>query len=92
MDSLLLQRVIETVDIRTSIPCQGMERREQHPVRRIGKKRLARDTENVDRDWSNVLFSDEASFWAWVPIKRAWSAAGERFLQRTVKDPIKIHV
>ena len=56
------------------------------------EKRLAWATENVDRDWSNVLFSDEASFWAWVPIKRAWSAAGKRFLQRTVKHSIKIHV
>ena len=55
-------------------------------------KRLAWATENVDRDWSNVLFSEKASFWAWVPIKPAWSAAGERFLQRTVKHPIKIHV
>ena len=56
------------------------------------EKRLAWATENVDRDWSNVLFSDEASFWTWVPIKRAWSDAGERFLQRTVKHTIKIHV
>ena len=45
------------------------------------EKHLTRATENVDADWFNVLFSDEASFWAWVPIKRAWSAAGERFLQ-----------
>ena len=56
------------------------------------EKCVAWATENFDRDWSNVLFSDEASFWAWVHIKRAWSAAGERFLQRTVKQPIKIHV
>ena len=56
------------------------------------EKRLAWATENVDRDWSNVLFSDEASFWAWVPIKRAWSAAGARSLQRTVKHPIMIYV
>ena len=56
------------------------------------EKRLVWATENVDRDWSNVLFSDEASFWAWVPMKRAWSAAGERFLQRTVQHPIKIYV
>ena len=56
------------------------------------EKHLAWATENVDRDCSNVLFSDEASFWAWVPIKRAWSATGERFPQRTVKHPIKIHV
>ena len=56
------------------------------------EKRLAGATENVDRNWSNVIFSDKASFWAWVPIKRAWSAAVERVLQRTVKHPIKIHV
>ena len=56
------------------------------------EKRLAWATENVDRDWSNVLFSDEASFWAWVPIKRTWSVTVERFLQRTVKHPMKIHV
>ena len=56
------------------------------------EKCLAWDTENVDRDGSNILFSDEASFWAWVPIKRACSAAAERFLQRTLKHPIKIHV
>ena len=43
------------------------------------EKRLAWATENVDSDWFNV-FSGEASFWAWVPIKRAQSAAGERFL------------
>ena len=28
------------------------------------KKRLAWASENIDRDWSNVIFSDEASFWA----------------------------
>ena len=44
------------------------------------KKRLAWASENIDRDWSNVIFSDEASFWAWVPIKRAWSAAGVHVL------------
>ena len=56
------------------------------------EKRLAWASENFDCDWPNVLFSDEASFWAWVPIKRAWSAVSERFLQRTVKHPIKIYV
>ena len=55
------------------------------------EKRLAWATENVDRDGSNVLLSDEASFWAWAK-KRACSAAGERFFQQTVKHPIKIHV
>ena len=56
------------------------------------ENRLTWATENIDRDWSNVLFSDEASFRSRVPMKRAWSAAGERFLQQTVKHSIKIHV
>ena len=38
-------------------------------------------------DWSNVLFSDEAYFWAWVPIKRALLAAGRRFLQQVLNTP-----
>ena len=56
------------------------------------EKRLVWARENVDRDWPNVLFSDKASFWAWVPIKRARSDADQRFLQRNVKHTIKIHV
>ena len=43
------------------------------------EKRKAWAAENLDRDWSNVIFSDEASFWAWVPIKYAWSTVGSRF-------------
>ena len=35
------------------------------------EKRKAWAAENLNRDWSNVIFSDEASFWAWVPIKYA---------------------
>ena len=41
------------------------------------EKRLAWATESIDCDWSNVLFSDEASFCAWVSIKLVWSSAGE---------------
>ena len=56
------------------------------------ENRKAWAAENLDRDWSNVIFSDEASFWAWVPIKYAWSTVGSRLLQRTVKHPVKVHV
>ena len=56
------------------------------------EKRLAWAMENVDHDGPNVLFSKEASFWASVPIKRAWLDSDKRFLQRIVKHPIKIHV
>ncbi|KAJ8941220.1 hypothetical protein NQ318_015652 [Aromia moschata] len=51
-------------------------------------KRNAWATENIGRNWSNVIFSDEASFWAWVPKNRAWSTPGERLVQRT--DPSAI--
>ena len=56
------------------------------------EKRKVWATENIDRDWSNVVFSDESSFWAWTPTKFAWSTTQERLIQRTVKHPIKIHV
>ncbi|CAK9833892.1 Transposable element Tcb2 transposase [Anthophora retusa] len=48
--------------------------------------------ETVCRDWNNVVFSDESSFWAWTPIKRAWSAHGNPVIQRSIKHPIKVHV
>ncbi|KAJ8947238.1 hypothetical protein NQ318_012004 [Aromia moschata] len=56
------------------------------------QKRNAWATENIGRNWSNVIFSDEASFWAWVPKNRAWSTPGEKLVQRTVKHPVKLHV
>lgn len=56
------------------------------------EKRKAWAEENKDRDWTNVVFSDEATFWAWVPLKRAWSTGHTRFIQRTVKHPTKINV
>ena len=41
---------------------------------------------------SEVHMLKRLAFWAWVPIKRAWSASYERFIQQSVKHPIKIHV
>ena len=38
------------------------------------------------------MFSDEASFWGWIPKKHAWSSVESRMLQRTVKHPVKVHV
>lgn len=48
--------------------------------------------QNLNRDWSNVIFTDEASFCTWVPTKHAWSLPGKSPLQRTVKHPVKVHV
>lgn len=56
------------------------------------KNRLAWADENSDRDWSDVVFTDESSFWAWCPIRRAWFIHGKRMIQRSVKHPIKVHV
>lgn len=33
------------------------------------EKRVAWAKENLDRNWSNVIFSDEFSFWAFPSIK-----------------------
>lgn len=55
-------------------------------------KRLAWAQENIDRDWSNVIFSDEASVWGYVIIPRAWCSSAKQFVQRTVKHPIKVHL
>lgn len=55
-------------------------------------RRLEWAKENFERDWSNVVFTDESSFWAWVPTRRAWSLRGQPFIQRSVKHPVKVHV
>lgn len=47
---------------------------------------------NGHRDWSDVVFTDEASFYAWSHTKRAWSTRQDRVIQRTVKHPVKVHV
>lgn len=55
-------------------------------------RRLAWAQENIDRDWSNVVFSDEASVWGFVIVPRAWCSSPNQFVQRTVKHPIKVHL
>lgn len=56
------------------------------------KKRLEWARQNIDRDWNKVIFTDESSFWLFKPIKRVWCKEGEKFVQRTVKHPAKVHV
>jgi len=55
-------------------------------------KRLAWAQDNKDRDWGKVIFSDEASFWAFPSIQHAWANSTNRLLQRTMKHPVKVHV
>jgi len=46
----------------------------------------------LDRYWDNVIFSDEASFWAKSSIRRVWATQANRLIERTVKHPVKVHV
>lgn len=55
-------------------------------------KRRAWAQENIDRDWSNVIFSDECSVWGFGIIPRAWCSHPSQFVQRTVKHPVKVHL
>ena len=56
------------------------------------ERRLAWARENLNRDWDNVIFTDESSFWAWSSLSKAWTTKSNRVLQRTVKHPAKVHV
>lgn len=56
------------------------------------KNRLKWARENIDKNWSSVIFTDESSFWAWSPKKRAWCVESTPVIQRTVKHPVKINV
>ena len=54
--------------------------------------RLKWAEENTSTDWSQVIFTDEASFHARVPPRRVWSKIGIKKIFRTVKHPVKVHV
>lgn len=56
------------------------------------RKRLEWARANIDRDWSDVIFTDESSFWAWLPRKKSWAMRGSAKVQRSVKHPVKVHV
>ncbi|KMQ87689.1 transposable element tcb1 transposase [Lasius niger] len=56
-------------------------------------KRLAWAHENIDRDFSNVIFTDECSIWARCILTRAsWSTSTNRLVQRTLKHGVKVHL
>lgn len=56
------------------------------------EKRLHWAQEQLGRDWTDVVFTDESSFWIYPTIRRAWSKNNNRFIVRTVKHPAKLHV
>jgi len=53
-------------------------------------KRLEWAKANLNRDWNNVIFMDESSFWS--SLSKAWSTKLNRVLQRTIKHPVKVHI
>lgn len=55
-------------------------------------KRLLWARKNLERDWNNIIFSDEASFYGFMYKRKAWTVKGEKMVQRTVKHPVKVHV
>jgi len=54
--------------------------------------RLAWAHENIDRDFDNVIFTDECSIWARCAPTRAWSTSTNRIVHRTIKHGIKVHL
>lgn len=54
--------------------------------------RLKWAEENIDRDQSNVVFTDEVSVWGHITTSRAWSKSGNRLLQRSIKHHVKVHL
>lgn len=56
------------------------------------RKRLAWAHENIDRDFTNVIFTDECSVWARSNFKQTWSTSTNRYVERTVKHGIKMHL
>ena len=82
-----IKRRLEDSDIKYRSTLQKPLLSEKHV-----SMRYAWAQKNISRNWDNVIFSDESSFWAWVLKKRAWTSKGNPMLQRTVKHPVKVHV
>lgn len=55
-------------------------------------RRLKWANDNLDRDWSRVIFSDESTFEVNCPVTRAWQFRGIPKIYRTVKHPVKVNV
>ena len=56
------------------------------------EKRLNFAKDNLNRDWSNVIFSDESTFQLFTYTKKVWRFGIGGVVRRTVKHPPKIHV
>jgi len=56
------------------------------------EKRLNFAKDNLDRDWSNVIFTDESTFQLFTYKRKVWRFGLQGIVRRTVKHPPKIHV
>lgn len=55
------------------------------------EKRLKFANENIDRDWSNVIFTDEVTFSTYTYKKYIWRLPNSKHVVRSVKHPVKLH-
>jgi transposase len=55
------------------------------------QNRLKFANENLDRDWSNVIFTDEVTFSTYSYKKKLWRLPNKKYVVRTVKHPDKVH-
>ena len=46
---------------------------------------------NKDRNWEDVLMTDEVSFYLWSPGKNRWVAVGETYQRTKTKYSNKVH-
>jgi hypothetical protein len=55
------------------------------------EKRLEWGKANSNRNWNNVIFSDETTIKLYTNRKRVWHKPGKKMVVRTVKHPAKVH-
>ena len=47
---------------------------------------------NINRDWSNVIFTDESTFRLSGTRKKVWLKKGNKYIVRVVKHSAKVHI
>ena len=55
------------------------------------QNRLEFSLKNKDRNWEDVLITDEVSFYLWSPGKNRWVAAGDTYQRTKTKYSNKVH-
>ena len=55
-------------------------------------KRFQFATNNINRDWSRIIFTDETTIRLYYHVDRVWKRRGEQVVARTVKYPLKVNL